>query len=108
MSLRVVLSEQASVELEAAAAWWMRNRSQEQAARWYVGFSEAIWNLGEAPSQHPLADENDSFPYEIRALHFGLSSRPTHRAVFTVIADSVVVLTVRHAAQAEIIPEDVR
>jgi hypothetical protein len=32
-------------------------------------------------------------------LHFGLGSRPTHRAVFTIVNETVVVLTVRHAAQ---------
>jgi hypothetical protein len=54
----------------------------------------------------PVAAENGCFPYQIRELHFGLGARPTHRAVFTIRPDIVLVLTIRHAAQSDLAAED--
>ena len=106
MSLNVILEPRAENDLHDAAAWWAEHRSAEQAQRWYEGFVQALDSLGENPGRWPLARENAKFPYELRELHYGLGSRPTHRAVFTIRADAVVVLTIRHAAQQEIVPED--
>lgn len=108
MTHRVVLTHRADRELEDAADWWAAHRSPDQAARWYAGFSDAIASLAENPQRCPLAPENGLFPYEIRELHYGLGSRPTHRAVFTIRPDMVLVLTIRHAAQAELTEEDLR
>lgn len=107
MTYRVIFSQQASDELDAAADWWAEHRSEEQARRWYAGFSDAILTLREFAERHALASENDDFSYEIRELHYGLSSRPTHRAVYTIIADNVLILTIRHAAQDRVTPDDV-
>jgi plasmid stabilization system protein ParE len=107
MKYRVVLTEQASRELERAAEWWAEHRDRQQAADWYSGFSERIWKLEENPESWPLADENDDFHYEIRELHFGLSSRSTHRAVYTIVGDIVLVLTIRHGAQDRISRADI-
>jgi plasmid stabilization system protein ParE len=106
MTHHVVLTRRAECELEDAAAWWAENRSPDQAARWYAGFSEAIASLEREPHGCPLAPENGSFPYEIRELHYGLGSRLTHRAVFTIRPDMVLVLAIRHVAQAELTQED--
>jgi len=106
MTYRVVLTARADRELEEASDWWAKNRSQDQAARWYAGFSDAITSLEKDPQRCPLAPENARFPYEIRELHYGLGSRPTHRAVFTIRPDMVLVLTIRHAAQAELTEQD--
>jgi plasmid stabilization system protein ParE len=106
MSYRIAYTQQASREMQAAADWWAENRDRDQAARWYVGFSEKILSLADDPQRMPLTDENDDFPYEIRELHFGLSSRPTHHAVFTIVGQEIVLgLTIRHAAQDRITPD---
>lgn len=99
MSVPVLIQPRAKQDLLAAAAWWAEHRSPEQAARWYDGFLAAIESLSENPARHPLARENGKFPYELRELHYGLGRRPTHRAVFTIRSEAVVVLTVRHTAQ---------
>ena len=106
MTYRVLFTRRAERELEGAADWWAANRSPTQAARWYAGFSEAIASLSRKPERCPLASENGRFPFEIRELYFGLGSRPTHRAVFTIRPDMVLVLTIRHAAQGELTEED--
>jgi hypothetical protein len=54
-----------------------------------------------------LASENDEFSYELRELHYGLGLHPTHRAVFTIVSDIVVVLTIRHGAQRPLSPGDI-
>lgn len=108
MTYRVVFTEQASRELEEAAAWWAENRDQSEAARWYAAFSDRIFGLDHYPQSLPLADENDEFPYEIRQLNFGVSARPTHQAIYTIVEpDIVLVLTIRHSARNRLGPDDV-
>lgn len=67
---------------------------------------EALRSLEEQPLRCPLARENESFPYELRELHYGVGSRPTHRALLTVRPDAVVVLSIRHVAQKDVVPDD--
>ena len=107
MSFRIVYTQQAARELESIADWWAQHRDVSQAVRWYAGFSEKIASLNEDPERFPLADENELFPYIIRELHYGLSSRPTHRAIYTITEQNVVVLTIRHAVQEPLTPDDV-
>lgn len=106
MSLRVILTEPAEHEFLAASQWWARHRSLDQATRWYEGFQDALETLRNNPERCALARENPKFPFELRELHYGLGSRPTHRALFTIRPDMVLVLTVRHAAQQDFTPED--
>jgi plasmid stabilization system protein ParE len=106
MSYRIVFTQRAERELEQATDWWAQHRSVIQAARWYEGFSDAIASLTDQPQRCPLAPENGLFPYEVRELHYGLGSHPSHRAVFTIRPDLVLVLTIRHGAQAELAADD--
>ena len=107
MSLRVVITDQAEREMQAAFDWWATHRSKRQADRWYAGFAEAVANLSENPERHGQSRERDRFAYEIRDLLFGLGSRPTHRAVFAIRGENVIVLTVRHLAQRDLSPDDI-
>ncbi|MEX2139147.1 MAG: type II toxin-antitoxin system RelE/ParE family toxin [Pirellulales bacterium] len=106
MTYTVIATERAAREIEDAAAWWAENRSVEQAERWYQGIRAAIAALAVSPEARPVAAENDSFPYEIRELHYGLSSKSTHRVIFTIVRQTVLVLTVRHAARRPLTPDD--
>jgi len=107
MIYRVVLTEQASDDLDATTDWWAAHRDREQAARWFSGIGDKLLTLREYPDRMPLADENEEFPYTLRELHYGVTSRPTHRAVFTIVGDKVLVLRVRHSAQDRITLDDV-
>ena len=107
MSLRVVITEQAEREMRTAYDWWAEHRSKRQADRWYAGLASAIADLSDNPQRHGQSRETDRFAYEIRDLLFGLGRRPTHRAVFTIRGEEVVVLTVRHVAQQDLSPDDI-
>lgn len=82
MGLPVLILPEAEEALRRNAKWWADNHSAEQAERWYDGFAKAIIALGNHPLRFPLARENDQFPYEVRVMNFGVSSHPTHRALF--------------------------
>ncbi|MCH8922817.1 MAG: type II toxin-antitoxin system RelE/ParE family toxin [Planctomycetes bacterium] len=107
MNYRVVLADRALEDIDRNARWWAKHRSGDQAIRWYEGILAAIDSLDENPQRWPVARENENFPYELRELHFGAGSHPTHRALFTIRDDrSVVVLSVRHAAQKDVTPDE--
>lgn len=102
MSHEVLLTLRASEEAQSIHDWWAKHRSQEQADRWYEACWRSILSLEQDPERCALARENGRLSYELRQLNFGLGSRPTHRIVFTMRHDRVVVLRVRHLAQGDI------
>jgi plasmid stabilization system protein ParE len=102
MKYEVVIAARAQQEAQAAHDWWSENRSAEQAARWYDEFLKAACSLEQNPAGHATAPEDGRFPYEIRQLNFGIGRTPTHRIVYTIRPNQVVVLRVRHLAQQEI------
>jgi plasmid stabilization system protein ParE len=85
----VVTTERAAREIEDAAAWWASERSIEQADRWYQGIRTAIIGLADMPERYAIAAESPEFPYELRELHFGLGSKPTHRVLFTIVGETM-------------------
>jgi plasmid stabilization system protein ParE len=93
--------------LESGADWWVENHSVRQAARWHEVFSAEIESLRNSPDRFPLAEESSEFNYELRELHYGLGARPTHRAVYTIVSEILVVLTIRHGAQRALRPGDI-
>jgi plasmid stabilization system protein ParE len=99
MIYRLLVSEPAENDIEAAYRWWRENRSADQAARWYVGIRKVIAELCSAADRHPQAPEHDLHPIGLRQALFGLGSRATHRIVYTVDDDLVTVVRVRHASQ---------
>jgi plasmid stabilization system protein ParE len=107
MTYEVVITRPAEKQLLEAALWWSEHRSADQALRWYEGFLEALYLLQDNPERCPLARENDQFEVELRDLHYGLGPRPTHRAVFKVEGDRVLVLAIRHRSQQDVTPGDI-
>lgn len=102
----VILMDQAHQDLDDGCRWWAKHRSIEQAERWYDGFSTAIKRLSTSAEQHAVADESKDFPFDVRQLNYGLGSRPTHRAFFTIRPDMVLVLRVQHLTQRPLSPDD--
>lgn len=105
MKYRVRLTTRAQLELNKSAIWWADNRDRDQAVRWLAGFKVAIAALEDDPERHPVAPEDDDFPFTLRQILYGLS-RKTHRAVFEVRDDDVIVHGIRHLAQQDFTPDD--
>ncbi len=99
MSVPVILQREAEEQIVASARWWAEHRSAEQAQRWYANILRAIDSLSADAGRYPLAREDEYFPYELRQMNFGLGGRMTHRVLFTIRPDAVLVLSVRHVAQ---------
>lgn len=106
MKYAVVNTRRAEQDLFVAARWWAENRSATQADRWLVAIEKRIESLAISPLRCPLAPENERFSTELRELYFSIRGRPTHRIIFTVADDVVLVLAVRHVAQDELQPDD--
>ena len=104
--MKVAIARRARADLKEAVLWWAEHRSSEQALRWYGRALHAIRSLEKNPERHPLADESAMFPFEVRQLTFSLGRKPTHRAVFTIRPDMVLVLRVRLLAQESLKPDE--
>src|SRR5688572_299692 len=107
MDRQVILMDQAHQDLLDNSIWWAEHRSHEEAERWYDGFSKAIKKLATDAERHALARENADFPFEVRQLNYGLGRHPTHRALYTIRPDMVLVLRVQHLAQDDLSIDDV-
>jgi plasmid stabilization system protein ParE len=102
MTYEVIITSRAEQEAQANHDWWAANRSPEQAARWYDEFLKTAYSLEENPDRFPVATESDRFPYEVRQRTFGIGRKATHRLVYVIRPNEVMILRVRHLAQQEI------
>lgn len=105
MTYPVLLTQRAETQLNEAAQWYAQ-QAQDVADAWFHGFVQAIVSLETNPKLHSLAREDEAFPFELRQLLYGLGKRKTHRALFVVHADRVVVHAVRHLAQDDLTLDD--
>lgn len=105
MTFKVIMTERAAREIRAAAAWWAQERSAAEAEHWYEGIWNAITRLATFPRRCAMVVEPKGLPYEVRELHYG-NGAATHRIVFAVVEERVVVLTVRHFARAPLESDD--
>lgn len=96
---RVLITGPAKQDIEAIHGWWTKHRSPHEAARWYLGIHNAIGSLADMPQRCSLAPETDLLAQSIRQLYFGLGQRQTHRIVFAIESNCVIVLRVRHTSQ---------
>jgi plasmid stabilization system protein ParE len=102
----VIVARPARRDMQEQHDWWAENRSVEQAARWYAAFIRRLRTLSNNPQIHPHAEEDGLWPYHVRQLNFGVGRKPTHRALFVIRDSDVVVLRVRHLAQAPLTFDD--
>ena len=86
--------------------WWSENRSRQQAAEWLEGFQGALRLLAHNPERWTPPAEYDVFPFEALELTYGLGRRKTHRAVFEIRGDEVIVHCIRHLAQQPLTSDD--
>jgi plasmid stabilization system protein ParE len=107
VTYRVTILPRARRQLLDQAVWWSKNRSVEQAFHWLEGFEKALSGLAQNPERLGIARESEAFEFVLRELHYGLRSKATHRAVFEIRGNEVIVYSVRHLAQRDLMPDDV-
>jgi len=107
MTFRIVILPRAKRQLYESALWWSEHHSTEQAIQWLNGFEAALAALKEKPTHHNRAIEDEEFTDRtIRQMLYGLSRKKTHRVLFEVCGQDVVVYAIRHLAQSELDVED--
>lgn len=94
MRFRVVIEDEAALNIREYGRWIVGEGAPLNAERWVDGIEEAIRSLSSMPERFPLAPESGVFERPIRQLVF-----KSHRVLFTVEGSVVHVLHVRHAAQ---------
>jgi len=106
VNYRITILPRARRQLLEQAQWWSKNHSAEQAMRWLDGFERALASLAEHPERCATARECDAIDFVVRELHYGVRHKATHRAVFEIRNDEVIVYSIRHLAQRDLGPGD--
>lgn len=105
MAFQVKITKSAQLQIEAAYLW-LKKRNPNYADEWFKGLMNAIASLQEKSRRCSLATENELFSEEVRQLLYG-KSRNKYRVLFTIRADIVYVLFVRHTSQALLTEDDI-
>jgi plasmid stabilization system protein ParE len=105
---RVTILPCAKRQMLDQALWWSKNRSVEQALRWLEGIEQALASLVNNPERCAVARESGRFDFVLRELYYGVRNKATHRALFEVRGHEVIVYSIRHLAQRELTPADIR
>ena len=105
MNRAVFLTNRAEQDRDQAYDWYRDNYSEEFAQRWYNGLQEKLLTLADHPHRCPIARENNLFPFEVREVLYG-KQRKNHRVLFTIRAETVAILHIRHTAQLDITEEE--
>lgn len=94
----VIITKPASDDIQANYEWWRDHRSEVQAEKWYDRIFDKIATLSHMPLRCPRAPEAEKIGRDIHQALFG-TSNTTHRIVFEVKNQTVIVLRVRGLAQ---------
>ena len=100
MKYEVLISQAAQQEAKPITIGGPRTGRPSKRPHDSTNFIKAAFSLEENPDRSTFAPENGRFPYEVRQLNFGIGHKPTHRIVYTVRSKEIVILHVRHSAQA--------
>jgi len=95
----VRITPQAEKDIQRNFEWWRDNRDPDQAEEWYNSIFPAIDSLRQMPRRCTFAREQETFSGELRQLLFGIGRKTTHRIVFTIEDQTVLVLAVLHQRQ---------
>ena len=98
MKRRNVILELPAQQDIAEAHRWLAERDPQAADHWFNGLYDTIGSLETFPERCPLAPESEFLNCEIRETFHGRRQHK-YRILFTVAADEVHVLHVRHGAR---------
>lgn len=99
MKYQIRITQSAERDMRQNHAWWFVNRSEEQADRWLVEIDRFIKSLASTADRHRAATESALKSEGVRQANFGLS-RLTHRILFKIENNVIVIYRIRAFAQA--------
>lgn len=105
---RLRITDQAEEDIRQNLYWWGENRSHEQAERWYDGVYAKIHTLVSTAGRYTPATEPSLRALGLKQASFGIGRRPTHRILYSIEGDEVVIYRVRAFKQDAIGPGDLR
>jgi toxin ParE1/3/4 len=105
MAFRVEISAQAERDAEAILEWLLSQRTGQAGIDWFLAFDNAFASLAAFPERCPIAPENTRFPFEVRQLLHGRKPH-LYRILFTIEADTVYVLHIRHGRRKPVAPSE--
>lgn len=101
MAFRVKQTAQADYDLDLILEWLLAQQAGDTGQRWFRKLKESINSLTAMPERCMLALENADFPFEVRQLLYGHKPNQ-YRVLFTIEADTVVVLHIRHGRRRDL------
>ena len=101
MEYVVVVTDEAQRGIDEAVDWYAE-RSNDIAVRWLEALERAIETLESDPQRLPSAREAEHLGSDSRQINFGVGRKSTHRMVFVIRDDQVVIHAVRHLAQLDL------
>lgn len=105
MEFAIRFTRRASIELHRVSDWY-NDQSTGLGEEWLGGIQRAITSLSDNPERFGLSHETDQFSYELRELYYGIGRRKTHRVLFRIAEEEVIVLGIRHFSQRDAAPDD--
>ena len=105
MKREVVLTATAQQQMDAAADWYAEE-NLNIAANWFNGLIARLNLLSDNPEQYAVARECEFLPIELRQMLYGSGKRITHRILFVIRKQKIVVYQIRHVAMQDITAED--
>ncbi len=105
MTRDVVLTETAQQQMNAAADWYAE-QNPSVAAKWFNGLIHRLNALAENPEQYSVGRESEFLPVELRQMLYGSGKRITHRILFVIREQRIVVYQIRHVSMQDITTDD--
>lgn len=106
MTHHVVITGLAEQDAISNHEWWSRHRSKEQADRWLEGVYAAMFSLRDQPERCSYATERDLREEGVRQLLYGVGRRVTHRIVFSIDREKVVIYRILSVSQDAVEADD--
>lgn len=106
MAYRVTVTGPAERDARENHEWWAENRSATEAGRWFSGINRAIQSLKTFPNRHAYADEAALRKGSVRQMGYGLGSKTTHRVLYEVTGEEVVIYRIRSRHQDALTVEE--
>ncbi len=95
MAFRVEISLRAEQDAESILEWLLSEKTGRVGIDWFLALDDAFASLSEFPERCPIAPESARFHVEVRQLLYGRKPH-VYRILFTIAADTVTVLHIRH------------